>query len=436
MFGHPDTIELLAREVESQESDDEESLRHVLPPGLDTMSPGPLLSAALTTVDRSKLNGHDVVRYTIAASRMKSHYEALMLAGMAEVAYSPPGAVHSQPERTEIAHEYASDEIRAALTWTRTRADNEMSFALDLRERYPQVWALLDRGEIDMPRVRTIVNGVGSVSRKAALQIVDRIIEHAPRLTTGQLGARIRKLSAEIEPEEVEARYTDTVEERKVIFEQSLDLSGEAHAYGIPIQRASAIGRRINGYAYALKNAGDDRTLDQLRTDVFLDLLEGNPVEGSQRGTVDIRIDLTTLAGLDDKAGEIPGMGPVIADIARKTALAQKRAQWIFTVTDENGDIVTADITRRRASAAQKRRINALHPTCSFPGCRVPAKDCDVDHIDPWSEGGKTTVTNSDIKCDHDHQLRDYGWVYKRIDGSHVWISPLGHTYIKERDPP
>lgn len=45
-------------------------------------------------------------------------------------------------------------------------------------------------------------------------------------------------------------------------------------------------------------------------------------------------------------------------------------------------------------------------------------------------------MTNTDIKCDHDHQLRDFGWVYQRIDGSHVWISPLGHTYIKERDPP
>ena len=311
-----------------------------------------------------------------------------------------------------------------------------MSFAIQIRERFPQVWELLDQGLIDIPRVRTIVNGVGHVSENAATQVVERIIHNAPSLTTGQLSARIRRLCAEIEPSEVEAAYTNGVAERRIIIEQSPDLTGELHTYGLPIQRASAIGRRINGYAYALRNAGDERTIDQLRVDVFLDLLEGVTMNGTRRGMVDIRVDLTTLAGLDEKAGEIPGMGPVIADIARKTALAQEKAEWRFTATDANGDVVTADITRRRPSAAQKRLIHALQETCTFPGCRMPATECDIDHIDPWAEGGKTTVRNSGPKCRHDHVLRHNGWEYLCRDGKHIWISPLGHTYITKSKPP
>lgn len=412
-----------------------EDRRHQLPPHLERMPPGPELLAFVSAVDRSKLNGHDLVRLIKARDRLIAHQQAEQNSDMVEMAHSAPSSADSLPERKQEAHEYASDEIRAALRLTRRSAETRLGFAMDLQERFPRVNEMLRSGKIDTPRARTIVSGVSHVSDRAAGRILDIILDSAPSLTTSQLAKRIRKLCAEVEPQEAHERYVDAIAERRVVFEQSWDLSAEFHAYGIPIERASSIGRRINGFARSLRSSGDERTIDQIRVDVLLDLLEGNDL-GAAGGTVDIKVDLTTLMGLDDRAGEIPGWGPVIADMAKKTALAQQKVSWSFQVRDENGDIVAADVTRRRPSAAQKRMVHAMSPTCSFPGCVVPASDCDIDHINPWAKGGLTTVANSDPKCDHDHQLRDHGWEYQKVEGRHLWTSPLGHIYVKERDPP
>ncbi len=146
---------------------------------------------------------------------------------------------------------------------------------------------------------------------------------------------------------------------------------------------------------------------------------------------VDIRVDLATLAGLDDRSAEIPGLGPVIADIARQVAATHPRAEWRFGVTDEHGHVVCAGITRRRPDAAHLRLLQAIHPTCVFPGCRMPAVDCDIDHNTPWSEGGPTTIENTTPKCRHDHDLRHRGgWRYRYQNGRHIWTSPLGHIYV------
>ena len=57
-----------------------------------------------------------------------------------------------------------------------------------------------------------------------------------------------------------------------------------------------------------LRRGGGTRTMDQLRADVFLDLLEGTgPAPHSGRGSVHLHTDLATLAGLADTLEESPG---------------------------------------------------------------------------------------------------------------------------------
>ena len=77
----------------------------------------------------------------------------------------------------------------------------------------------------------------------------------------------------------------------------------------------TAVSRRINQIARDLKHGDDPRTLDQIRADVFLDLLAGVDLNtAGRRATVDITVDLETLTGLTENPGELAGIGPVIAD--------------------------------------------------------------------------------------------------------------------------
>jgi hypothetical protein len=67
------------------------------------------------------------------------------------------------------------------------------------------------------------------------------------------------------------------------------------------------------------------------------------------REGVEIRVGLATLLGLDERPGEIPGLGPVDAVVARRVVGAQRRgAEWIFAVADADGYLLLAGPLRRR----------------------------------------------------------------------------------------
>ena len=67
------------------------------------------------------------------------------------------------------------------------------------------------------------------------------------------------------------------------------------------------------------------------------------------RDGVEIRVGLATLIGLDDRPGEVPGLGPVLPGVARRLVAAQRSgAEWRFAVVDDDGHLLLAGLTRRR----------------------------------------------------------------------------------------
>ncbi len=87
------------------------------------------------------------------------------------------------------------------------------------------------------------------------------------------------------------------------------------------------------------------------------------------REGIEIRAGLATLAGLDDRPGEIPGLGPVGAHVARSTVAAQRRgAAWRFAIVDTHGHLLLAGPLRRRPrgsspSAPVRGGVVELHLT-------------------------------------------------------------------------
>jgi hypothetical protein len=68
-----------------------------------------------------------------------------------------------------------------------------------------------------------------------------------------------------------------------------------------------------------------------------------------RRAGVEIRVGLLTLIGCEDRSGEVAGLGPVLPDVARALVAAQHRgAEWRFAVTDADGHLVLAGVTRQR----------------------------------------------------------------------------------------
>ena len=338
----------------------------MIPDGLDEMVPGPYLAAILSATDVSCLSGFDRVVVLRAHQRLVSHYSAQVYADMAAVSDS----LAETEVDAEFVHEASAAEIRVALRLTRRTADFELGFAIDLRERLPQVWETLSAGDLDVRRARTIEAGTAHLDADTARAAVSEIIDRAPQLTTGQLAARIRRLCIEVDPSEAETRYEDAFAQRRLVDQANETGTGNLLGLDLAPHRVAAARNRINHLARSLKTKTETRTMDQLRVDVYLDLLTGDTTNG-KGGVVDIHVDLDTLARLSESPGELAGYGPVIADIARQTTRHQSNSEWRYTITNHNGQVIDSGTTRRRPTSSQRRQSQTNTPVCIFPGCQM-----------------------------------------------------------------
>lgn len=411
-----------------------------IPEGLDDMAPGFLLAAVLSEIDVHRLAGHDRVVVLRAHQRMASHHNAKLYEAMGAITDAYAADPESPTEYAEVCEDAAA-EIRVALRWTRRATDKELSFALDLRRRLPAVFQRFAVGELDLRRARTFDYGTTDLPISAARVIADRLLDEAAGLTPGELAAKIRRLRVEVEPEEAKLRHDRAHDERRVVLEATPEGTANIHAYGLRADRAAELMTCLHRTALGLKRDGDGRTIDQLRADVLVDLpaLAAADDRSAARSTINLHVDLETLAELKDASGDLNGFGPVIADIARQVGERHGDAVWEFTVEDSrSGMPIDTGTTRRRPTNSQRRTVRSRSRRCIFPGCRMPATESDLDHTEPWSDGGSTAVDNLAPLCRHDHCLRHRaGWQYmRRADGDHVWRSPLGHVATTSgRDP-
>ncbi|MEA1902775.1 MAG: DUF222 domain-containing protein [Actinomycetota bacterium] len=428
MFANEVDFEVLTTEGEESPEPD----RHLLPADLESIPPGPFLAAILFAVDRSRLNGYDLVRVLGADARMEACFASLKLESVTEVARTPACTPDGDVERDANQAEFADVEIAAELNLTRRSADVLIGLAAQVKSRHPQVWGLLHAGDIDVPRARAIVDSVSHLPMGPANEIVDRVVEGAPGLTTGQLKARMRRLCLEVDPEDAKKRYEEALTERRVETPQNPDGTANLFAYNLEPHVVAGIAGMLHETAKSLRSEDEVRTMDQLRADILVDVLLGNGAVDLRQASILVTVNGQTLDGTTVRAAEIAGMGPVIPEVVSQMLDSCADAEHQYVVIDDTGDVTGSGVIRRRPNRAQRRRIQSRNPTCTAPGCRMPAKDCDIDHTVAYSEGGPTTDCNLAPLCRYHHRAKHLApWkVEKMPDGTFLWTSKHGHTYI------
>ena len=398
----------------------------VLPADVDSWPPGPVLGALLAVIEVDRLGEADRVRFLRASERMVAFQQAASYRAMTAIsdAYAPLTVDPAEAEAGAVL------EIRAALRWTRRAAESELAVAHDLRVRLPQVHQALAEGRLDRRRAQLFVRHTEHLTVGQARTVTDTLIGEADRWTTGQLTERIRRACISADPADACNRYRRAVRSRRLQSWSNPDGTVTISGLELDAVRAQQALEGINRHARHLKTAAEPRSMDQLRADIFLDLLCGTT--GPAGGSIHITVDLATLTALSEEPGELAGYGPVIADIARHTTRTLTDSLWTFTVTDPVTGLPVVDgHTRRRPTASQRRRVQRRSDRCIAPGCRMPAIGLDLDHRHGWAETGVTDSQDLVPLCRHDHCTRHQtGWRYTPIgDGDHYWTSPLGTHY-------
>jgi len=141
------------------------------------------------------------------------------------------------------------------------------------------------------------------------------------------------------------------------------------------------------------------------------------------------------LLGLRDNPADLPGYGPLPANLAR---LLAADADWQRFIQDPlTGAPLDLGRTRRHPDAALRRWIIARDKTCLFPDCYRPAHDCEPDHNPAWAAGGGSNKDTLHQLCPKHHKVRHHGWQYQRHPDRITWTSPhnrIYQRYLNEAD--
>lgn len=204
-------------------------------------------------------------------------------------------------------------------------------------------------------------------------------------------------------------------------------------AYWDAVERMLAAGQVVE------QVPGEERTLDQIRADLFTDLLltsTPSDTQGTGLDAITARIQVTvaatTLAGADDRPAELDGHGPLHPDVARD--LAGRSTGWTRLFLTPTGLVTETDTYT--PTEPMRRFLRARDAHCRFTGCRRPAHQCDLDHTHDWAQGGRTETGNLAHLCRAHHTLKHpdipdaHRWSVAQLpDGTLQWTSPLGRSY-------
>jgi hypothetical protein len=154
------------------------------------------------------------------------------------------------------------------------------------------------------------------------------------------------------------------------------------------------------------------------------------PTQQGRLTHLNVTIAATTLAGLDELPGELDGYGPIPADLCR--ALAVSAASITAVGVDPTcGTALDVGRTIYRPRLSHRDHVTQRDRTCRFPGCRQPARRCQIDHSEEFCDGGATCPCNLACLCKFHHDLKTTGlWdTQQHPDASITWTSPTGRTY-------
>ena len=109
-------------------------------------------------------------------------------------------------------------------------------------------------------------------------------------------------------------------------------------------------------------------------------------------------------------------------------------------MADANGTVVDLDSEKLDRAVAGyevpediKAKVRWRDGKCVWPGCHVPAENCQMEHRISYGEGGLTKVDNLYCLCQHHHNIKTDKRAYYLPDpvtGEVVWLLPDG-TYMK-----
>lgn len=173
----------------------------------------------------------------------------------------------------------------------------------------------------------------------------------------------------------------------------------------------------------------DGRTGEQRLADGLLLLADayakGTVTGGHERPTILVSITAEAFAGLTDEPGLTANGDTVPADVVRHLS----ESAFIQRIVHSKNQVIELGAKERWVSVAQFEALFARDGGCRWPGCTIPARWCDADHLIPASEGGPTDLHNLVLWCRHHHREKHRSWVQVIGDAHDLALDVGGEVF-------
>ncbi|WP_060915361.1 HNH endonuclease signature motif containing protein [Microbacterium oleivorans] len=400
----------------------------------------------------------DIVHETAMVEKLITRAQIVQLQVLARA-----GALAEQQAAESSARVQAHDmalraiaaELGGVLRLTDRTVQRRITQARTIVEDYAASLKAWEAGMITRGHVDVIVDAGADLPADVRLAFEAVAIQRCRRDTPNRVRAEIEILALQMHPRSFTERHQDAAAHRAVRLIPGRDGMSDVVAT-LPTVIAEGIHDRLTRQARAIIDTRsersnevvdtDGRTADQVRADVFADLLlAGKPALDDTRDTtagplgairahVQVVVPAFALAGTDVPC-DLIGRTPIDAATARR--LAGDTPSWERLVTDPITDTVLA-VDTYRVPNPLRRHLQARDQHCRFPGCRLAAIQCEVDHTHDHALGGATQVGNLAHLCQRHHSMKQFtAWRVRQLKGGVLeWTSPLGRTYREDAPTP
>jgi len=243
----------------------------------DRVPAGPVLAglaAGKWAAGVASASDDELAGLMIAWRRVASWAAAGELAAVAELGRRRQAQVSAGADRHLAEH--VGDEVAMALTLTSWAADRLVDRAQGLA-RLPKTMAALAAGDIDVPKALVVLGELSGLGAVHAGRVEAAVIGRAAEWTTGELRRAVRRQVIAADPAAARRRKQQAAKQARV--ERWAEDAGTAALAGrdLPPAGVLAVDAHLTAWAKRLKAAGRGGTLDQLRAQVYLALLNGQP---------------------------------------------------------------------------------------------------------------------------------------------------------------
>jgi len=355
----------------------------------------------LTSHDPDRLFDDQIEHSVVELHRLRNSLDAVWLRHVAEL----------ETRHTYLTQGYTSlaawiaDRCRVA--WGRAR--HVIGVARSLSEM-PKTQEAFTAGDVSLVAVRQLVKGRSRNTELFARDeevLVDAARDLSPRDFSKALAYWVDAADAVAAAADAEELYARRRLHLSATFQDMVAVDGELDPESGQVV-TTAVAALVDSWN---RDTSDDRTAAQRRCDALVEICRyyldyaDTPVTGGEKPHISLIVDLERVLNGEGRSEYTDG-----TVITRDNALRLLCDCSISRIiTKGASEVLDVGRRTRTVTAAQRRALAIMYPTCQWPGCDRKFKWCDIHHEIPWVEGGRTDLQHLGPYCRPHHICKHQG---------------------------